>query len=476
MDSLRLKKTMNLKTSIELSFSGKLILLLLVFTFSGTDITFSAESTGVIVTLEDYDGPATVSVESLERFKVEIHIDRKTDRNPLALVVQLPNTGRKTWPFYEVVVLDSSGQAVSVKRAGIAWHKLWITAPANQSDFVIRAVNRPSQQPKTFPEKDRYVSDTTTGLSAMISLWPDGREAALSLRFDDSHPTHLTKVIPILREYGFKGTFMVNPGGRDEHSANSRSMSAFQRHLSEWKAVAKRGDQEFANHTAHHRGAKNNAEMESEIGDAAKVIWELFPNKSKLHALNLGGGTYWETSRPLRYYLDKYHAFDVSGSLGMDDVYGNRVQAFRQHIERHVERKLWARVHFHDIGDNHGSSEEHFRAAMDIAKEHETKLWIAGMADIYKYQTERRAATLALEESQPGAVTLRLSCSTRPKLFDQALTIELSLPKSWARSRVIVLNAGGKQITTRERQQEGADQLLFNVPPTNGRFSITRNP
>lgn len=98
--------------------------------------------------------------------------------------------------------------------------------------------------------------------------------------------------------------------------------------------MARRGDQELANHTMHHRGAIGDEEMEAEIGEAAKAIWTLQPGKSKLMAQNLGGGTVWETTRTLRYYLEKYHLFDASaGSLGMDDVYGNRAAAFRQMLE-----------------------------------------------------------------------------------------------------------------------------------------------
>ena len=143
----------------------------------------------MIVTLEKYHGPASVSVKSLDRFKVKIVIDRKTDGKPLTLAVQLPKTGRNTWPANDVEVLDSSSQAVSVKRGGIAWHMMWIPVATGQSEFVVHAVEPPGGQQKNYPEKDRHISDSTTGLSASISMWPEGRKAALSLRFDDSHPT-----------------------------------------------------------------------------------------------------------------------------------------------------------------------------------------------------------------------------------------------------------------------------------------------
>ncbi len=458
------------------SFPGaKLLILLAAFAILPCTSALSAEANGVTVTLEKYDGPALVHLESIERFEAKITVDRKTEHGPLTLLVKLPNTGRNLWPFNDVQVLDSKGKAVTVKRGGISWHTLWITVPDDQNEFTVHADKPEIEGPENHPEKARNISDETTGLKASISQWPDRRKTALSLRFDDSHPSHLSKAIPILREYGFKGTFMINPGGKSEPPKNSRWRSAFKEHLNEWQAVAKRGDQEFANHTAQHRGAKNDAEMESEIGDASEAIWELFPEKSKLLALNLGGGTYWETSRTLRNYLDKYHLFDASsGSLGMDDVYGNRVEAFREHLERHIDRGIWCRTHFHYIGENLSSSESHFRAALDIAKKYEAEIWIAGMADIYKYQAERRGATLTLQKSDANAVNINLSCSTKPELFDQDLTIEIALPKSWPADRAIVTDTNGKQIVTKKRQQEGTDLLFFEIPPVDSVFTITR--
>jgi len=464
-----------LKTLRNPSINGRLATLLILFAI--TLICHSAEPDGVIVTLEKYDGPAVVSVKSLERFKIKISIDRKTDRKALTLAVQLPKTGKNTWPANDVEAIDSSGKAVIVKRGGIAWSMMWIPVPAGQSEIVVHALDPPEGTPKNHPEKERHIKDPLTGLSAKIALWPKGKKAALSLRFDDSHPTHLSKAIPILREYGFKGTFMINPDGKNGPPKNSRWRSAFKEHLTEWQAVAKRRDQEFGNHTARHSGAKNDAEMENEISDACEAIWQLFPAKSKLLALNLGGGTYWETSKTLRHYLDKYHLFDASsGSMGMDDVYGNRVESFRKHVEGHLKSGAWCRAHFHYIGDNLSTSEEHFRAALDIAKKHQDDLWITGMSDIYKYQAERRAATLTLVKSQKDSVTLKLYCPTNPELFDQLLTIEIILPEAWmtSSSGAHVTDADENLIATGLPSKDGSRLLRFPVLPVNSQFIISK--
>ncbi len=449
--------------------------LLSIFTLNIPALTHPSETSGIKVRFDKYNGPAKLTIESPQQNQLTIKIARNGDTDTLTLFVELPASGPGTWPAVDVQVFDSTGNPVSVRRSGIEWHKLWINATESNSLFFVTAIKPAGDRPGILPEKDRFVIDSVSGLNAKISNWPDGRNAALSIRFDDSHPTHLSKAIPILREYGFRGTFLVNPGGKKSPPGNSRWRSAFKEHFAEWQAVAQRGDQEFGNHTAHHSGAENDDQMESEIRDAAEVIWELFPQKSKLLALNLGGGTYWKTSRTLRYYLDKYHQFDAStGSMGMDDVYGNRVEVFRQHVKRHLQRGLWCRIHYHYIGEELSTSEAHFRAALDVAKEYQDKLWIAGMADIFKYQTERKAAALSVEKSIPNELSIKLTCSTDPQLFDQPLTIEVMQPQTQNGATLVVKAANGQKMTTRTRQQNGETQILFDVPAKDSIYTLEK--
>ena len=446
----------------------------------------TVEVDGVRVKLVDYSGPATLSVEASGPFEVRVDVDPRTEREPLTIQVELPNTGRNVWPIIDVEVLDSKGKAVPVRRGGITWHRLLIRVPPKRSTYVVHAVDPPGDRPRDRKESERRVLDEKTGVSATICKWYGGRRAALSLRFDDSHPTHLSKVVPILGEYGYRGTFMVNPGG---HPPNSRRRSAFEQHRREWEALARTGDHEFANHTLHHRGAQTDEQMQAEVGDASKAIWKLFPNKSKLAALNLGGGTSWTTTRTLRSYLDRYNLFVRSGSTGMDDVYGNRVATFRRLLENHLERGLWYRVHFHYIGNGLSTSEAHFRAALDIAKQHQSELWIAGMADIYKYETQRRAASLEMKNENARRIVLKVACATDPELYDQPLTIAVTLPKAWASRPVVVTNLSDGKVAARTEPvlddagsgnaapgnaASGGRVLRFDVKPVDGSFAIER--
>lgn len=434
----------------------------------------AVEAAGVMVRLDSYAGPASVATQSIEPFKFEVVVDPKSETKPLTVRVELPKSGRNVWPANDVEVRDSAGEALLVRRSGIEWSTLLIPLPAGVTRFRVQAMPPPDGWPRSTTDKDRTIEDVRSGWSLRVARWSDGRAAALSIRFDDSHPTHLTKAVPILREYGFRGTFIINPGASEP---GSRRVSNFEQQRAEWEAVAKAGDHELANHSARHRGAIGDEDMEREIGEAAQTIWELTPGRSKLMALNLGGGTRWETTRTLRHYLDKHHQFDASsGSLGMDDSYGGRVAAFRTMLEQHLKRGLWCRIHYHYIGDGLSSSEANFRAALDIAKEHRARLWIAGMADIHKYQTERDASKLSLEKSDPRSLTFRLTCQTEATLYDQPLTLEILRAPSLDAQRIVVKDAQGKAVASRAVEVDGAKLLRFEVPPRDGSYSIEHQP
>ncbi|MCP5559876.1 MAG: polysaccharide deacetylase family protein [Verrucomicrobiaceae bacterium] len=440
----------------------------------GPGRTFGEDLGGVKVALSADQGPAVVQAQLLDKFKVKVHVDAHGETRPLAVRVDLPNSGPNIWPAADVEVRDAGGKAMVVQRTGIEWFKLSVPLPTGVTDFVVQAVKPAGGWSKPTSEKLRAIQDGVSGVQMRIAKWHGGRAAALSIRFDDSHPTHLTKAVPILREYGFRGTFMICPGASE---SGGRRTSEFDQHRAEWEALAARGDQEFANHSAHHRGGFGDEDMEAEIGEAAEAIWKLVPDRSKLTALNLGGGTRWDTTRTLRYYLDKYHHFDASeNSTGMDDSYGNRVENFRRILEQHLQRGLWCRIHYHYIGDGLSSTEANFRAALDIAKEHSAKLWIAGMADIFKYQRERDAATLELVESDAEKLVFRVRCTTDPTLYDQSLTVEIVLPPEWKPDDTVVKDQQGTVISTKATTVDGKAALRFEVPPIEAVYSLRSAP
>jgi hypothetical protein len=156
----------------------------------------------------------------------------------------------------------------------------------------------------------------------------------------------------------------------------------------------------------------------------------------------------------------------------MDDSYGNRVENFRRILEQHLQRGLWCRIHYHYIGDGLSSTEANFRAALDIAKQHAADLWIAGMADIHKYQTERSSAKLTLVKSDAKSLAFQLDCATDATLYDQPLTIEVTPPAA----KVVIKDEAGASITTQLVEVGGSKMLRFEVPPRDAVYAIVTTP
>ena len=71
-------------------------------------------------------------------------------------------------------------------------------------------------------------------------MWVDGKIAAVSITYDDGHPTQLDTAIPELEERGFRGTFFITPG---IPSVNARA--------ADWRRTSENGH-EIANHTWTH--------------------------------------------------------------------------------------------------------------------------------------------------------------------------------------------------------------------------------
>ena len=129
--------------------------------------------------------------------------------------------------------------------------------------------------------------------------WYGGKRAALSLRFDDSHPTHVTVGLPLLNELGLIGTFLVCPGN-----------SSYQQHQAVWEGEALARGHELDDHTFNHRGAKTDADADHQIGAPAELLRRLQPDRGQI-MFEPGGATLWLQRKPFAFFDAKYHLFDV---------------------------------------------------------------------------------------------------------------------------------------------------------------------
>ena len=294
-------------------------------------------------------------------------------------------------------------------------------------------------------------------MDARICRWLGGKQAALSFRFDDSHPTHVENAAPILNDYGFAGTFMVNPG-RENHQ-NFRDA---------WEGSIIQQGHELANHTFIHRGAETDQEAEAEVGKTSEYIWRVQPDRGRLLAFARGGGTVWTQRKSIEYLLKRYPLFRCGNSMSCSEVYEHfSVDRFKERLDRTIEEGKWLQTHFHCIGPGYlNISVATFRQLLDYARDRGTEVWQAGMAEIYKYQEERDGSMLMAHADGDDTLALRLVCTTVAELYNQPLTLEVDLPPQV--DKATVLDAAGKAVES--RVEEGV--VRFEVDAADADFTV----
>jgi hypothetical protein len=299
-----------------------------------------------------------------------------------------------------------------------------------------------------------------TPVAARICPWFKGKTAALSLRFDDAHPTHIEKAVPMLAEHGLIGTFLITPGS-----------AGYALHKTAWERAVIQEGHELGNHTLHHRGARTDREAEAEIGGCARLIRSL-QERSTLLPFHPGGRTVWLQRAPLASFLVKYSLFLPSASMSCTEAYpGFSDERFTERLTRTVARGEWMQCHFHgiDAGPLFISTPV-FRRILEHARARQDEIWQAGMAAIFKYQQERDHATLAVSADGDDALALHLSCATPPDRYDHPLTLEVVLP---SRDDIpTVLDAAGNHIAVRSASLRGCRGVRFDVRPADGIYIV----
>ncbi len=294
-----------------------------------------------------------------------------------------------------------------------------------------------------------------------ICRWFRGKKAAFSLRFDDAHPTHVEKAVPMLNERGFVGTFLINPGNK-----------GYNEHRADWEGPIIQQGHELGDHTLHHRGARTDREAEEQIGGCAEVIWRLQPERGKLLAFQQGGATVWLQRKPLDFFLAKYALFQPGASMSCSEAYPSfTLDAFKERLSRALAAGDWLQTHFHGIDAGHlYISTPVFLRLLDHVRAHRAEVWQTGMASAHKYQQERDHSLLLAHPAGDDALALRLLCATDPRLYNHPLTLNISLPPE--ADGASVLDAAGNPVQARTEEVDGQRLLRFEAEPLDAAYTV----
>jgi len=245
--------------------------------------------------------------------------------------------------------------------------------------------------------------------------WPSGCKGAVSLTFDDGLPSQLDLGVPLLEEFGFKGTFYINPRGGNEDF------------FMKWREIANRGH-EIGNHSATHpcscnfsgdpycKGLENMTleDIRLDILKAHDWIRRFIPRGSRTFAYpcyqtSVGRGLNKRSYVPI--VAEIFIAARASGEKG----YSNSPLACDLHelwswsadrmrceemiglTIKAVNEGRWAIFTFHGINEGHlPVSDEDLAGFLRFLKEHRNEIWVAPVVEVAEHIiSERKRLGLA---------------------------------------------------------------------------------
>lgn len=245
------------------------------------------------------------------------------------------------------------------------------------------------------------------GTESQPFSWPEGKEMALSLTFDDARLSQADKGIPLLDKYGIKATFYISPQN-------------LIRRLDLWKGAANNGH-EIGNHSLLHpctgnfHWARNRAledytieQISSELDSANRLIEELLGVTPVSFAYPcgqtfVGRGVDTKSYIPVvagqfetgRGWLDEGpndpEFCDMAQLMGME-LDGKSFDQVVELIESAKTRGYWLILAGHEIDDEGRQTslletiEELCRYALDP----ENGIWIDNVQNISSYITNVR--------------------------------------------------------------------------------------
>lgn len=282
-----------------------------------------------------------------------------------------------------------------------------------------------------------------------VARWKDDRTAAFLLMFDDSWPSHFQVAGPELEKRGLIATFYICPGKGE-----------YQKFAAEWETKLWKSGQVYGDHTMTHKGVKDLANADWEIGEAARLIRKIpaGPEDRLVSYAQPGVGEHdWNiTESQLAELLQKHHLISRPPFNGHGAVYHLQTtaqmlaladkaiasQGMEYLVIHGVERLQpdWGYQDFWPL------KQDVFFPLLDGLKERRDagKLWVTDHISEHQYETERSTAQLTVLNADAKKIRLKLTCAADPKSYTLPLTVILPNAHGWKKITV----TQGTQTTT----------------------------
>jgi peptidoglycan/xylan/chitin deacetylase (PgdA/CDA1 family) len=277
-----------------------------------------------------------------------------------------------------------------------------------------------------------WAADGAAPGATRVARWPDDKQGAFMLLFDDSVPSDVKNAIPEMKKRGLTGTFYINPG-----------CGHYQGLKNDWEKTIPAEGMEYGNHTWDHKGAKNAEALDEELAKCNEVIFRLMkgpqPRLVSFGRPGVDKGAWTVTGAQVTEALAKHHLVErpTFNDHGATIAFKNAADYVKQ-VDQALAKGGLGYVIFHGVGGDWISCPlGDFIALCDKLVAERQRLWIAGTIAVHKYQTERDGATVTVDKADARQIVVTLAVKTDPALYDAPLTLVTQVSAGWARCSVV---------------------------------------
>jgi peptidoglycan/xylan/chitin deacetylase (PgdA/CDA1 family) len=269
-----------------------------------------------------------------------------------------------------------------------------------------------------------------------VARWKDDKTAAFLLMFDDSWPSHWQVAAPELLKRGMTATFYICPG-KGEH----------QKFAKQWDETLWQQGMVYGDHTMTHKGVKDFANADWEIGECARIIRKITQSKQE-RLVSYGqpgvGPDDWNiTEDQLVELLKKHGLISRPTFVGHGAVYHLKTaEEMLALADKAIARQGMEYLVIHGLEritpdwgyqDMWPLKQSVFVALLDGLKgrRDQDKLWITDHISMHQYETERSSAEVRVLESNDRSMRLELKSKADPRFYDLPLTLVARVPAHW---------------------------------------------
>ncbi len=337
-----------------------------------------------------------------------------------------------------------------------------------------------------------------------VADWYNFNRAAYSLTFDDGLISQYEYLEPILSKYGLKATFFLITGSLQDNPEQKPQWRFGYWH--QFTELARKGH-ELGSHTVTHpkltslKDGRETAEgsLQYELTEPVKMIRERIPECQVLsfaypfvnynphvqeevlkrypaaraagHSPNQPGTIQWGALQAgiIEYAGPRTVESDLKKITGLQNLLQDGLiedggwGIFLAHDVLPLSQAIEATDSWHPVSTE---SFEQFAAWLK-KKQGTNELWVAPMGTITRYVKEKENLTITEKEKNDSHLLLFLNDHLPDDLYNQALTLEITLPGNWKKVKVLQ----GKKKETMEVQ---GGKIRVNALPGKDLLDIVR--